>query len=65
MSEPRHISRCVNEWLDGCPFNLPDVIVAIRDELATAEREAKTKREAAPVEQVLARHSTEATEMSA
>lgn len=39
-----------------------DKAAAEARKLATAEREAKTKREAAPVDQVLARHSTEATE---
>lgn len=45
MSEPRHISACINEWLDGCPFNLPDALEAIRDErneptAASTERHA-------------------------
>ena len=32
MRGPRHISTCVDEWLDGCPFNLDDALAAIRDE---------------------------------
>lgn len=30
---PRHISRCIDEWLDGCPFNQPDATQAAREEL--------------------------------
>lgn len=67
MRGPRHVSTCVNEWLDNCPFNLPDALAAIREELdmqsATAAKEAAEKaREVAPVDEVLARHTTEATE---
>lgn len=37
MSEPRHVSKCIDEWLDEyqerCPFNLADALAAIRDEM--------------------------------
>jgi hypothetical protein len=32
MNAPRHVSTCITEWLDSCPFNLPDALDAIREE---------------------------------
>jgi hypothetical protein len=34
MNAPRHVSTCITEWLDSCPFNLPDALDAIREEYA-------------------------------
>lgn len=45
MNPSKHISTCISEWLDGCPFNQPDAVKAIREELdmttaATTEGDA-------------------------
>lgn len=40
MNAPRHISKCIDEWLDGCPFNQPDAIQAAREELDMTEQHA-------------------------
>ena len=63
MSEPRHISECITEWFDDYerqhmdPFNLPDALTAIRDEL-TAAREPETKRQPRDPAEVVAEHVT-------
>lgn len=64
MTEPRHINTCIDEWLTGCPFNLPDALVAIREELemeATAAREAVVKKEPRDMGDVLGAHTNEST----
>jgi hypothetical protein len=60
MNTPRHISRCIDEWLDGCPFNQPDAVKAIREELGmtAAKKAAEKEREITPVDEVLRRHSS-------
>lgn len=40
MRTPRHISTCIDEWLDGCPFNQPEALTAIRQELDMHTRHA-------------------------
>jgi hypothetical protein len=57
MTAPRHISTCIDEWLDGCPFNRSDAVMAIRQELEMAARTTPTKREPATVQEVLQRHA--------
>jgi hypothetical protein len=45
MTTPRHVSTCITEWLDGCPFNLPDALTAIREEYAMTEARHQSSKD--------------------
>ncbi|MET0884932.1 MAG: hypothetical protein ABWX92_00655 [Mycetocola sp.] len=45
MRGTKHISTCIDEWLDTCPFNLPDALEAIREEYAMTQARHQSSKD--------------------